>query len=221
MKCKTLFVNRERDKQDARDGCDGRRFDVFGKSNFNSYFSWLHAPRSVALAEFSASGWGRMQSTGEGRALGCQETGSTICGGASPPIPQTGTSAKKKGDGPPQNVNRLNGETVVRSYIFAFAAGTSRECVVDESSSCRPQDRSGLQDDEADQALEQMECYVRLNFFAMAPARPMSPLPNNNAAAGNGTSAGAFTTLPLKTLLLVKGVPVPLSVAAKRSVRAP
>jgi hypothetical protein len=38
--------------------------------------------------------------------------------------------------------------------------------------------------------------------FLMAPTRPASPEPNNNAAAGKGT--GAFTTLPLKMDVLVK-----------------
>ena len=63
--------------------------------------------------------------------------------------------------------------------------------------------------------------YANRNFFHMVPASPINPLPNKSAAAGSGTGAGAFTTVPLETLVLAKGVPTPLSVAAKRSVRAP
>ena len=81
------------------------------------------------------------------------------------------------------------------------------------------QDRCSPRGGPADQVAKLI--YAKPNFFRMVPASPVSPLPNNNAAAGNGTGAGVFTTLPLKTLVLLKGVPVPLSVAAKRSVSAP
>jgi hypothetical protein len=55
------------------------------------------------------------------RALGGQRTGSAVCGGAYPAAPQTGTGAEKKGAGPQQYVEELNGETGYRSRVSELA----------------------------------------------------------------------------------------------------
>lgn len=61
----------------------------------------------------------------------------------------------------------------------------------------------------------------KLNFLRNAGTKPNNPDPNSNSAAGAGTSAGVFATLPPNTELLVNGVPAPLSAAAKSNVKAP
>ena len=128
VKCKTLFVNRERDKRARTDQVEiERRFDVLGTSTFNSVLflhGALHAPRSVAagLALFCIL-LERMQSTWKGSGTPDARGRFHHLRRCLSPFLRRGQAPRRRATVHSQNVTGLNGGAVGHSRVFAAVTG--------------------------------------------------------------------------------------------------